>query len=123
MLARIPFSLFMEWLAYRALHPFGEERADWRSAVMTAELIGYHRNANRGKGQAPKRTEAKTYLLVFDSERPEPVKLAPGDLKKKFFAVMLRQAEALKQQQQRREERKKLRERREQQRRQRQQPR
>jgi hypothetical protein len=36
MLARIPAPLFLEWMAYSRVEPFGEERADWRNANLMA---------------------------------------------------------------------------------------
>jgi hypothetical protein len=40
---------FASWLAYDRISPFGEERADLRSAIVAATLA----NANRGKGTKP----------------------------------------------------------------------
>lgn len=37
----------IEWMAYERIEPFGEERADVRSAINTATLV----NVNRGRGQ------------------------------------------------------------------------
>ncbi len=40
---------FTSWLAYDRVSPFGDERADLRSAIITATLA----NANRAKGSKP----------------------------------------------------------------------
>ena len=38
---------FSEWIVYNRLEPFGEERADLRSAIVASVFA----NINRGKGQ------------------------------------------------------------------------
>ena len=40
---------FAEWIAYSTLEPFGEERADLRSAIVACLIA----NTNRGKNQRP----------------------------------------------------------------------
>lgn len=47
MLDRISIELFYEWMAYAELEPFGEERADLRSAIVATVMA----NAWAGKGK------------------------------------------------------------------------
>ena len=47
MLDSMPYRLFREWIAYSELEPFGEERADYRSAQIVWMLANIH----RGKGK------------------------------------------------------------------------
>lgn len=42
---------FAEWIEYYGLEPFGEERADLRSAIVACTMA----NGWRGKGQSPSR--------------------------------------------------------------------
>lgn len=44
---------FTEWMAFYQLEPFGEERADLRSAIVATTVA----NAHRGKHQRPYRVE------------------------------------------------------------------
>lgn len=41
--------LLSEWIAYYQMEPFGEERADIRSAIVACTVA----NVNRGKDQSP----------------------------------------------------------------------
>lgn len=43
MLRRIPAKLFDEWMAFYALDPWGEERADRRAAYLTTKVYNYLR--------------------------------------------------------------------------------
>ena len=43
LLASIEMDELLDWMAYERLEPFGEERADVRSAIHTATLINVHR--------------------------------------------------------------------------------
>lgn len=44
---------FAEWIAYYTVEPFGEQRADLRSAIIATVIA----NVNRGKGQRPFKTD------------------------------------------------------------------
>jgi hypothetical protein len=51
LLARISSRELTEWMAYFAIDPFGEERADLRAGIVASTLV----NVNRGKrGKAAK---------------------------------------------------------------------
>ena len=39
---------FLRWMAFSSLEPFGDDRADWRSAMIMAQQA----NMNRKKGRA-----------------------------------------------------------------------
>jgi len=39
MLRRMPVSVFMDWLAFAASQPFGDERADLRMGISTAAIV------------------------------------------------------------------------------------
>lgn len=56
---------FREWEAYYELEPFGEERADIRSAQICQMLA----NVNRGKNQQP--YKLGDFLLKFDDDRQQ----------------------------------------------------
>lgn len=82
MLRRIPYRLFVEWLGYMSLEPFGEERQDWRFAVLCALLA----NINRDRKTRWKPYEAKEFLLQFGLP-PAPVRKQSG--KEQFENWML----------------------------------
>lgn len=54
MLAAMPLSLFYEWQEYYNKEPFGEERADVRSAIIAQTVANRH----RGKGESPHKLDA-----------------------------------------------------------------
>lgn len=54
---------FCDWLAYDRVDPFGESRADLRTALL-ASIIA---NVNRGKNQPPFKIE--DFLLDFSGAR------------------------------------------------------
>lgn len=57
---------FYTWIAYSMMEPFGDDRADWRTAMQMAQVA----NMNRPKGRAP--YKVKDFLLRFeDATRPE----------------------------------------------------
>ncbi len=53
LLARISSRELTEWAAYYQVEPFGEERADLRSAIVATNIA----NGNRAKGQKPYKIE------------------------------------------------------------------
>lgn len=53
MLARMPLSDLRRWQAYFGLEPWGEERADVRTAIVAATTF----NLQRGQGQRARRVE------------------------------------------------------------------
>lgn len=60
--ARISSNEFSEWIAYSRIEPFGEERADLRSAINTTVLA----NANRSKGR--RAFKVKDFMPRFDTK-------------------------------------------------------
>lgn len=50
LLAALPHRAWLDWYAYFELEPWGEERADLRSAIVAATQY----NTTRGRGQAPR---------------------------------------------------------------------
>lgn len=50
---------FYRWLAFSSLEPFGDDRADWRSAMEQAQQA----NMNRKKGKSA--YKVKDFLLRF----------------------------------------------------------
>ncbi|PCI51396.1 MAG: hypothetical protein COB49_01965 [Alphaproteobacteria bacterium] len=80
LLARIDARELAEWQAYYRLEPFGEERADWRTAQTTAMIA----NVNLGKDARP--IEAGIFMYGYQPE-PEPsladqIKAVFGGMKK-----------------------------------------
>ena len=64
MLARVTSRQLSEWGEYSKLEPFGEERADLRSAIIAATMA----NLWRGKGK-PAKTE--DFMPKFGVEQPK----------------------------------------------------
>jgi hypothetical protein len=62
---RMPRRELTEWMAYYQMEPFGERRADVRSAIVAAILA----NANREKDQKP--YKVKDFVLFKDDEEDE----------------------------------------------------
>lgn len=61
LLRRMPWTVFLEWRAYRQLEPFGDERADWRIAAL-ASLIA---NIKRDTRRRPQPFSPRDFLLRF----------------------------------------------------------
>jgi hypothetical protein len=57
-----------EWQAYALVEPFGEERADWRSAVEMALLANVHRDSKRQR----RPFGAQDFLLHFEQPAVDP---------------------------------------------------
>ena len=66
---RMPAREFSEWEASYALEPWGDERADWRSARQTADLL----NGSPWRAKA-RPVQVRDVLLKF--ERPHMVQTA-----------------------------------------------
>lgn len=47
LLSRISSHELTEWMAFASLEPFGEERADYRMAIMLAKLLEPHRDTKK----------------------------------------------------------------------------
>lgn len=69
MLREITWPQFLEWYAYDQVDPFGEERADMRTAQIVQTLV----NLNRREHQEP--YKLSEFVLPFgDYEPPAPPK-------------------------------------------------
>lgn len=82
MLAEIPRTLFLEWLAYHELEPWGPDRADARAAIVAA--VTY--NVNRGRGA---RSRGPKDFLAYT-----PPRRRMGKAKVELFKHMMRGAGA-----------------------------
>lgn len=58
--------MFTEWMAYYALEPFGEERADLRMGILAALTHNIHRVSKDSEAAKP-----EDYMPKF--EKPEPM--------------------------------------------------
>ena len=76
MLSEISIRQALEWMEYADLEPFGEERADLRSAIIACTVA----NANRSKGPPFKPGD---FMPKFDAE---PVKQSPDQMAAVFAA-------------------------------------
>lgn len=63
MLEAMPLPLFYEWMAYYNEEPFGEERADVRSAIVAQTVANRH----RGKHERPHKLSS--FLPKFGEEK------------------------------------------------------
>lgn len=61
---------FREWYAYAELEPFGEERADYRSAQVCAMIA----NANRDRKRKPTPYRVEEFLLKFGDRQTKEKK-------------------------------------------------
>ncbi len=62
MLASIPLPLFLEWMDYYDVEPFGEERADLRSAIV-AQVV-----ASSIPTKSKKRFKVKDFMPSFEKK-------------------------------------------------------
>jgi hypothetical protein len=69
LLERLDSYELTEWMAYEALEPFGEERADMRAGIIASTIA----NVNRGKGQKP---FSPTDFMPFSQGASEEQQLA-----------------------------------------------
>lgn len=63
LLARYPRRAWLDWLAYHELEPWGEDRADARSAIVASLIY----NTNRGRGAQARRP--KDFMAFTPRER------------------------------------------------------
>jgi hypothetical protein len=69
LLARISSAELTEWMAFDAIEPFGDERADLRAGIVAA-VTANHSFAPPSKPKRP-----SDYMLFGDQKEPEPVLL------------------------------------------------
>lgn len=74
MLCEIPHRILMEWQQYAELEPFGEERADWRAAMIASTMANIHA---RKKGKPAFKIE--NFMPKF-GKAPEQNTLNPGEI-------------------------------------------
>lgn len=63
----MPYSEFVEWLAFSRIEPFGEERADWRAALVASVIAEVH----RGRTKRRKPFQPKDFLLKFEAKKAQ----------------------------------------------------
>lgn len=73
---------FSEWMAYYAIDPFGEDRADLRQALTTAAVA----NSVEAQRKHPKWTKPEDFMPFKETPEPEAEPGAPEDLKAKLLA-------------------------------------
>ena len=78
MLARMPHRIYREWQTYYAHEPFGEERADVRSAIIAQTFANVHRK--RG-------TRPLSYTEFMPHFGPPPEPKTPDDLLAKIIGI------------------------------------
>lgn len=66
MLARIDSRELTEWMAYAAIEPFGEERADLRAGIIAATIA----NANRDPKKQPKPFQPEAFMPFREKREP-----------------------------------------------------
>lgn len=64
MLAAMPARIYNEWLAYYEVEPFGEERADLRSAIIASTM------ANMWRGKKSRRFKIQQFMPNFEKPKP-----------------------------------------------------
>jgi hypothetical protein len=64
MLTELNAKQISEWIAYSNIEPFGEERADLRSAIIACTIA----NCNRGSNQAA--FKVSDFMPKFEPEEP-----------------------------------------------------
>lgn len=85
MARRMPYRVLMEWYAYAALEPFGEERADLRAAMVAATVANC---MGRKKGQ--KAFKLTDFMLEFDKQTKRTGRWpTPQQLNQKVLAINL----------------------------------
>jgi hypothetical protein len=72
MLDRMTWAEYLEWQEYYGLEPWGEERADLRSAIV-ASLIA---NVNRDAKKQPRPYEPTDFMPYYERPEPTPQQLA-----------------------------------------------
>jgi hypothetical protein len=74
---------FFYWMAFSALEPFGDDRANWHNAM----ILSQQANMNRGKGKPAYKPDK--FLLRFQSNsRPEQnIQQMEMALKAQYFAM------------------------------------
>ncbi len=72
MLDGLTVDQFLSWMAYYNVEPFGEERADLRSAIVACQIV----NVNIPKGK--KRAKVADFMPDFKPKKQQSVKEMAG---------------------------------------------
>jgi hypothetical protein len=67
LLQRVSAAELVEWMAYDVIEPFGESRADYRTALSTAALL------NRQRGRSTPVVDPKDLIPKFDKKYLNPI--------------------------------------------------
>jgi hypothetical protein len=86
LLARIDSAELTEWMAFDALEPFGEERADLRTGIIAAVT------ANHSFNPPQQQRRPSDYMLFSERHEPAPILLADPEeqaklIKRTIFGV------------------------------------
>jgi len=83
LLARLSSTQISEWMAYYALDPFGEERADLRAAMIMSLIANVNRDAEKKREPYT----AEDFMPRFGQPPPEPA-AAPWEQQKEMLKAM-----------------------------------
>jgi len=86
MLDSIPIELFHEWIAYNCIDPIGEDRKDWRSALVACTI------ANSMRTKRGRRLRISQFMPKF-GPRPRQTWQQQKAIFKAFASVHNRQFE------------------------------
>jgi hypothetical protein len=70
LLAEVDSRELAEWMAYDRLDPLGDERADYRAAIIAATV------ANRSRGKGERSYSPADFVPDFDAQPPTHAELA-----------------------------------------------
>jgi hypothetical protein len=72
MLARLPYRIYREWIAYAAVEPFGEERADLRAAIVSATMANSIQTLIYSLARKHRKANFKPKDFMPEFEPPHP---------------------------------------------------
>lgn len=90
MLESIPLELFYRWMEYAAQEPFGEERADLRSAIVACVM------ANSWRGKSGRRFRPEDFMPKFGSRARPSRRQSVDEMKMRLRTFATAHNEALK---------------------------
>lgn len=61
----MPYTEFLEWIAYSRIEPFGDERGDWQAALIATITAEVHRDKKKRR----KPYQPKDFLLEFQEPK------------------------------------------------------
>lgn len=70
---RMSSAEFAEWMAYYAIEPFGEERADLRQALTTSAI----HNSVQAQTKHPKWTKPEDFMPFRETPQPKTPEIVP----------------------------------------------